>query len=264
MSRGSETDTKGSFLFSSIISEFHNESTNKKDINILDFGCGTGKLASELALKGYTTYGCDVYKGWGDSKNTTPPQNNFKIISLAPYKLPFPDDFFDFVISSSVMEHVTNKEEVFREIKRILKKGGRAIHCFPSKHFLPSEPHLQVPLLNYFLPYLPKFWLYLWAFLKVRKKYGSPQELQGKDMKISEVVEENIEYCKKYLFYWKNSEYEKISTMIFGNYSWSMDLYIKHAKNSTIARIFKKLPFKRLSGFFIQKFRMSLLILKKD
>lgn len=261
MSRGSGIDTKGSFLYSSIISEFHNKSIDKKNINILDFGCGNGRLGAELAKKGYTTYGCDLNKNWTDSKSSTSPSNNLKIISLKPYKLPFPDNFFDFVISSSVMEHVHNKEEVFHEIKRVLKKGGRAIHCFPSKYFLPSEPHMQVPLLNYFLPHIPKFWLYLWAALKIRKKYGN--NTQEKNMKISKVVEENIKYCNQHLCYWKSSEYEKISTKIFGNYSWPINLYINYAKSSKIARMCKKLPFKKLSGFFICKFRMSLLILKK-
>jgi SAM-dependent methyltransferase len=261
MSRGSNIDSKGSFLLGSIIGEFHNASAPKINIKVLDFGCGGGELVSQLSSMGYSTYGCDVYEAWHKSDNNNSNQKNLKTISSNPYSIPFPDSFFDYVVSSSVMEHVHNKEEAFYEIKRVLKTGGRAIHIFPSKYYLPSEPHMQVPLLNYFLPDIPRFWLFLWATLKVRKKYGS--DTQPKSMVAAQVVEENVEYCKKHLCYWKNSEYEKISKLIFGNYSWPMSFYINYAKSSKIAQICNKLPFKKLSGFFICQFRMSLLILKK-
>ena len=46
-------------------------------------------------------------------------------------KTSFPSDYFDFVLSSDVLEHVPNPEEAFVEIHRILKPGGTFIFTVP-------------------------------------------------------------------------------------------------------------------------------------
>jgi ubiquinone/menaquinone biosynthesis C-methylase UbiE len=43
------------------------------------------------------------------------------------HELGFPDNHFDFVVSSSVLHHATNIVQVLREVKRVLKPGGRYI-----------------------------------------------------------------------------------------------------------------------------------------
>jgi ubiquinone/menaquinone biosynthesis C-methylase UbiE len=43
------------------------------------------------------------------------------------HDLGFPDDHFDFVVSSSVLHHATNIVQVLCEVKRVLKPGGRYI-----------------------------------------------------------------------------------------------------------------------------------------
>ncbi len=48
----------------------------------------------------------------------------------------FPNDYFDFVLSSDVLEHVPYPERAFHEISRILKPGGRLIFTVP---FLDSS-----------------------------------------------------------------------------------------------------------------------------
>ena len=60
MSRGSRIDSKGSFLFSNILDDLNKKSVNIEDINVLDFGCGNGRLVSEMSSIGYSTYGCDI------------------------------------------------------------------------------------------------------------------------------------------------------------------------------------------------------------
>ena len=44
---------------------------------------------------------------------------------------PFPDNSFDFVFCSSVIEHIDQPEKMYAQIKRILRPGGYAFISFP-------------------------------------------------------------------------------------------------------------------------------------
>lgn len=46
-------------------------------------------------------------------------------------RLPFADMSFDYVVSSDVLGHISsqNKDQLFAEIHRVLKPGGRTVHC---------------------------------------------------------------------------------------------------------------------------------------
>ena len=51
---------------------------------------------------------------------------------------------------------------------------------------------------------------------------------------------------------------------IFGNFSWGDDIFIRYAKSSAIAKILRKLPLKRFTGWFLRNFRNCVLICKKE
>jgi len=58
--------------------------------------------------------------------------------------LTYPDDSFDLIISSDVLEHVRRPLFGFQEIARVLKPGG--IHCWtvPALHPLRQETHYKI------------------------------------------------------------------------------------------------------------------------
>lgn len=60
---------------------------------------------------------------------------------------PYPDNFFDFVISNQVLEHINNHGLFFSEVRRTLRDGGRSVHLFPLKHYF-YEGHLHLPLIH--------------------------------------------------------------------------------------------------------------------
>jgi len=49
-------------------------------------------------------------------------------------KLPFPSGHFDMVISRSVVEHLEDPPQVFREFSRVLRPGGKVVVITPNKY----------------------------------------------------------------------------------------------------------------------------------
>jgi SAM-dependent methyltransferase len=140
--------------------------------SILDFGCGDGSFVRDLVISGYDAYGVDIYSRLNESARPYAhrfstieiPQSTgdwYNLPSWDDYRLPYPDNSFDVVISRSVLEHIFNLEVALKEIARVLKKDGISMHTFPYKYCL-VECHTMVPLGSLF-PCYPYF--YLWAAL---------------------------------------------------------------------------------------------------
>lgn len=91
---------------------------------ILDLGCGGGRH-----------YFCD----YGRVIGIDPVLPLLKlareiydeVYQTSGFKLPFADGTFDYVVSSDVLGHISaeNKDLLFSEINRVLKPGGRTVHC---------------------------------------------------------------------------------------------------------------------------------------
>lgn len=219
---------------------------------VMDFGCGAGDLIRELQILGYDSFGCDTESAFRAGE---PPSDRRRQITRSPYAIPFDSGCFDFVVSTSVFEHAQNKEECFREIHRVLKAGGHAIHILPGKWYLPAEPHIYVPLVNWFWPHVPKWWLGLWALLGVRN------EFQG-GMGWREVRDRNYLYCGSGLSYWTTKRYREVSDRVFGKHFYPMELFVAQPGGG-FNRLARKLPFPRLMGLLSREFRMGVLVQQK-
>jgi len=95
--------------------------------NVLDLGCGTGKLLNRLATKfpNLTGTGLDFSQEMlrQARKNN---QHKKRLIYLAgnAESLPFATGQFDAVFNSISFLHYPNPQQVFSEICRVLKQGG--------------------------------------------------------------------------------------------------------------------------------------------
>ncbi|MDA8175173.1 MAG: class I SAM-dependent methyltransferase [Nitrospiraceae bacterium] len=144
-----------------------------KESKVLDFGCGIGDSVNYLVENGYDAYGVDVMEYWSadfenywEKREKPAPENCERLsrVDMANYRIPFPDETFDFIFSDTVFEHVFNYEMALSEINRVLKKGKLSIHMFPSALCF-KEPHIFVPI----VPLCKKnWWLKIWALAGIR------------------------------------------------------------------------------------------------
>jgi SAM-dependent methyltransferase len=223
-------------------------------VRSLDFGCGDGQVAAELRRRGFDAYGCDLASdyAWG---GVTEMSDRVRPIPLDPYRIPFDDAEFDFVTSVAVMEHAQNTTDCYREIHRVLRPGGIAVHFVAGKWYLPSEPHLFVPLLNWFWPHPVRPWLALWARLGVRNEHQQ-------DLPWREVMHRNEEFYRD-ASCWRSSRYHtRATTEVFGACAWPMDFMIEHGFGGA-AKLARRLPARRVSGVALREFRWGLLLQRK-
>lgn len=95
----------------------------------LDVGCGIGFYTQRLQEAGADAYGVDV-----DPEKVAEARQIVANVQVAPAEaLPFPDGFFDMVLSHEVLEHVDDDRQAVAEAIRVLKPGGRLVIFVPNR-----------------------------------------------------------------------------------------------------------------------------------
>jgi len=223
-------------------------------IRVLDFGCGAGKMVRYLASLGYDAFGCDVSPAWNEQAGSL--ADRFALIPEAPYRLPYDDNSFDLLFSTSVLEHVRNLRECLQEMHRILRPGGVSMHYFPAKWYLPAEPHTRIPLANYFRPPCPSWWISLWLLLRVAR---SPQLRPY----FRNLRERYHDFSMNGVAYLPNRTHRRLSREIFGNYGSLLDFYIDRSDGG-FARLARRLSLRRPAAWFSSNFRMNFIYQTKQ
>jgi len=119
---------------------------NVKGKSVIDLGCGTGRHSIKFAEKGASVTALDISSGMLKEALEKKGSEKVKFIchELSD-KLPVPDEHFDFVISSLVLEHIENLLYFFKEAKRVCKKKGKifitAMH--PSMMLLDVQANFK-------------------------------------------------------------------------------------------------------------------------
>jgi ubiquinone/menaquinone biosynthesis C-methylase UbiE len=123
-----------------------NHSKAKPEEICVDLGSGRGtdvlRLAEEVGEKGFV-YGIDVSDEMLKKAERSASKlgvNNVKFIKSELETLPLEDNSVDLIISNCTINHAENKQKVWSEIYRILKKGGRfVVSDIYSKEEVPEE-----------------------------------------------------------------------------------------------------------------------------
>ena len=121
-------------------------------VRVLDCGCGNGMLVDELNAAGYETWGNDLsqLRRWQWNSRHSRRQ----LVVASGSALPFPDNFFDAVIASGVLEHIgvseswtppyralpketrdRDRQAFIRELFRVVAAGGSIYLDFPNGDF---------------------------------------------------------------------------------------------------------------------------------
>jgi len=97
----------------------------KHTCRILDYGCGKGKILSEIRSMNphASLYGADISAIARKAAKISVPNSTIVAID-SNQSTHLPSHSFDFMLSLDVIEHIYDTEKVFIEFNRLLKKGG--------------------------------------------------------------------------------------------------------------------------------------------
>ena len=95
---------------------------------ILEVGCGTGSLLTELLQRGYKAYGVDASPRMLTQARKKVEAVGFqgRVLQADIQHLPFPDNSFETIISTFPTNYIADLE-VLNEIQRVLYPGGRLV-----------------------------------------------------------------------------------------------------------------------------------------
>lgn len=99
-----------------------------KEDRILDVGCGLGYFTDLLSKDGAECYGIDLDEKCIDYCQKY-MKGQYQVADVT--KIPFPDNYFDKILCTEVLEHIDHNEEILKEIRRVLKKDGILVTSVP-------------------------------------------------------------------------------------------------------------------------------------
>ncbi len=93
---------------------------------VLEIGCGSARLSSYFAGRGYEVVGLDY--AWNALLLARRKAEPMAFVQGDAFRLPFADGTFDVVLSTGLLEHFEDPAPIVGEMARVLKPGG----CFYS------------------------------------------------------------------------------------------------------------------------------------
>jgi SAM-dependent methyltransferase len=227
---------------------------------ILDFGCGAGEVIAAGRSMGIEIFGAEVFYEGGDTRAEIEKKGLMDFVGVIEHGIiPFPDDFFDCVISNQVFEHIQNIDEMLREIHRVLKPGGKFFAHFPSRECF-REGHCGVPFLHRF----PKNSPLRYSYAVVMRGLGFGY-FKG-DKSVTRWVEDFLAWLDTYTFYRDKKEisvcfgkYFEISFIEYEYVAYRMKALgikpLSAISQSGLVRPISSGVFRRLSGVMIASYK---------
>lgn len=134
-SRDTEEVGVGSRLIADLIAQIYDKNLQQHAKGkLLDLGCG--KVPLYHAYKNYITD--NICVDWQNSLH----KNEFLDFECNLNEiLPFENEEFDSIILSDVLEHIPQPELLWKEMSRVLAKGGKIIMNVPFYYWIHEHPY---------------------------------------------------------------------------------------------------------------------------
>ena len=136
-----------------------------KDKLVLDVGCGMGRYAEVVSQYGAIVIGIDLSYSIDFAYQNLGNFENVHLIQADIFSLPFKDETFDFIYSYGVLHHTPEGEKAFKQLPRLLKKGGKLsifVYSSYNKMIVYSSNFWR-----FITTRLPKRLLYYFSFISV-------------------------------------------------------------------------------------------------
>jgi SAM-dependent methyltransferase len=108
------------------------ELTERRDLDVLEIGCGAGGFLDGLQRVGHST-GVELD---AELARLCGSRSGAATVCGDAYRLPFPDASHDLVCLFDALEHLADEDGALREIHRVLRPGGLAFFSVPAYQFL--------------------------------------------------------------------------------------------------------------------------------
>jgi SAM-dependent methyltransferase len=204
-------------MFGSVNSEI---APDQRSLRLLDVGSGNGQLLAFLSQMlarhrpelDFQPYGFDVSDsgvqevGYLDQAveflsaqaPSIPWRERIRMLTSHD-RWPYEDGSFDLVVSNHVIEHVSDLDFVFSEIRRVLKDGGVSLHLFPLGHYV-YEGHFFMPFVHWFKDHdairgfarMASRWG--WGLYRRERKLGSQEDLDHYAERLADFLVHDCNY----------------------------------------------------------------------
>lgn len=100
--------------------------------SVLDIGMGPGRLLVELDDLGWEVSGADPSREMVKLTQSRLPHATNRLVQAPAERLPFPNERFDAIVATGVLEYVDDLRSSLGEFARVLRPGGRAVVSIPN------------------------------------------------------------------------------------------------------------------------------------
>lgn len=108
---------------------------------VLDCACGSGYGSWILSQKAAGVYGVDISQEALSYAQYYYNRDNITFLPGDALKLPFPNHFFNVVVTFETIEHVIDGNEFLVEMKRVLKPDGVLVLSTPNRKWSFHPPY---------------------------------------------------------------------------------------------------------------------------
>jgi demethylmenaquinone methyltransferase/2-methoxy-6-polyprenyl-1,4-benzoquinol methylase len=143
-------DSLESFFEKNTASKWRKKFLSSLKGNILEVGVGTGKNL-EYYSKDAKVTGIDFSQGMLNKaiKKSNKLSKNITLLKMDAQDLKFPDNTFDYVVTTFVLCSIPYPVKALKEIRRVLKGNGRYIaieHMLSKNFFIALHEHILNPI----------------------------------------------------------------------------------------------------------------------